>query len=65
VAEAGICVLVRQRLKRWLGDIGHVRSEVRAWCEQRNRLGTTSVDWRFTSPDARIKLRKLYPSIHP
>jgi len=31
-------------------------------CEERNRLGT-SVDWRFTTEDARIKLRKLYPSI--
>ena len=38
--------------------------ETRAWCEERNRLGA-SVDWRFTTDDARTKLRKLYPSIEP
>jgi hypothetical protein len=36
--------------------------EAGAWCEERNRLGT-SVDWRFTTEDARIRLRELYPSI--
>jgi hypothetical protein len=37
---------------------------VEAWAEERNRLGA-SVDWRFTTSDARTKLRKLYPSVDP
>ena len=36
--------------------------QVEAWQEERNQL-SASVDWRFTTEDARIKLRKLYPSI--
>jgi hypothetical protein len=36
--------------------------EAEVWCEERNRLGTR-FDWRFTTADGRIKLRKLYPSI--
>jgi hypothetical protein len=35
---------------------------VKAWATERNRSGTR-VNWRFTVEDARIKLRKLYPSI--
>jgi hypothetical protein len=35
---------------------------VAAWEAERNRLGA-SVDWRFTTADARIKLRSLYPSV--
>jgi hypothetical protein len=35
---------------------------VEAWQEERNR-GGFSVGWRFTTADARAKLRKLYPSI--
>ena len=55
-------VLVRQCLKRRLPDTQSLEREAGAWCEERNRLGTT-VDWRFSTEDARIKLRKLYPSI--
>jgi hypothetical protein len=36
--------------------------ETEAWETERNTNGAT-VDWRFTSADARIKLKKLYPSI--
>jgi len=35
---------------------------VKAWATERNR-SATRVNWRFTVEDARIKLRKLYPSI--
>jgi hypothetical protein len=35
---------------------------VRAWQDQRNRSATV-VDWRFSTEDARIKLKRLYPSI--
>jgi hypothetical protein len=39
-----------------------LQREVAAWEQQRNGAGTT-VDWRFTTDDARIKLKRLYPSI--
>jgi len=39
-----------------------VRAEVAVWQRHRNNLGT-SVNWQFTTPDGRIKLRWLYPSI--
>ena len=65
MAEIEISVLVRQCLgSRRIPDAGILRREARAWCEERNRLGA-SVDWRFTTADARTKLRKLYPSIEP
>lgn len=63
MAEIEISVLVRQCLgKRRLPDAQTLGREARAWCEERNRLGA-SVDWRFTTADARTKLRRLYPSI--
>src|SRR5919106_7073364 len=62
MVEIELSVLVRQCLKRRLPDTQSLEREAGAWCEERNRLGT-SVDWRFTTEDARIKLRKLYPSI--
>jgi hypothetical protein len=62
MVEIELSVLVRQCLKRRVPDMQTLEREAGAWCEERNRLGT-SVDWRFTTEDARIKLRKLYPSI--
>ena len=38
------------------------RREVEAWQERRNRE-SVRVDWRFTTADARVKLKSLYPSI--
>ena len=63
MAEIEISALVRQCLgkQRRLSDIETLRREVVAWQGERNRLGA-SVDWRFTTADARIKLRSLYPS---
>ena len=63
MVEVEISVLAKQCLRgRRLGSIEELRSEAEAWCWERNRL-SASVDWRFTTSDARIKLRKLYPSI--
>ncbi len=62
MAEIELSVLVRQCLKRRVPDTQTLEREAGAWCEERNRAGA-SVEWRFTTPDARIKLRKLYPSI--
>lgn len=61
MAEIEISVLVRQCLKRRLPDIETLQRETAAWTAERNRLGA-SVEWRFTTADARIKLRSLYPS---
>jgi hypothetical protein len=63
MVEIELSVLARQCLgKRRIPDAETLEREVEAWAKERNRLGT-SVDWRFTTPDARTKLRKLYPSI--
>jgi hypothetical protein len=59
--EIEISVLVRQCLRRRLPDIQTLEREAKAWCGERNRVGA-SVDWRFRTQDARIKLRSLYPS---
>ena len=62
MAEIEISALVRQCLKsRRLADEETLDREVKAWATQRNRLGT-SVEWRFTTEDARTKLRSLYPA---
>jgi len=62
MVEIELSVLVRQCLKRRVPDTETLGREVGAWCEERNRSGT-GVEWRFTTEGARIKLRKLYPSI--
>ncbi len=62
MAEIEISALVRQCLgKRRLADVETLGRETKAWERERNRLGS-SVDWRFTTEDARIKLRSLYPA---
>ena len=64
MVEIELSVLVRQCLKRRLPDVETLRREVSAWEALRNRLGA-GVGWRFTTADARIKLRSLYPSEKP
>lgn len=61
MVEIELSVLVRQCLGRRLPDVETLGRETKAWCGERNRLGS-SVDWRFTTSDARTKLRSLYPS---
>ena len=62
MAEIELGVLARQCLNRRIPDQGVLRREAGAWQQQRNR-DTIRVDWRFTTADARIKLKSLYPSI--
>jgi hypothetical protein len=63
MAEIEISLLVRQCLgKRGVPDAQTLRMQTRAWYEVRNHQ-QASVDWRFTTADARTKLRRLYPSI--
>lgn len=62
VAEMELSVLARQCLDRRIPDVATLTREVAAWQDQRNAAATT-VNWRFTTTDARIKLSKLYPTI--
>jgi transposase len=63
IAELELSVLSRQCLDRRIEDRESLEREVAAWVAERNALGGR-VDWRFTTEDARIKLKRLYPSIH-
>src|SRR5690606_19452724 len=63
IAECELSALSRQCLDRRIPGMDELRAEVRAWVERRNRSHTI-VDWRFTTADARIKLKKLYRSFH-
>lgn len=60
IAEIELSVLSRQCLDRRMGSLEEVQQEVAAWQQQRNQA-QVSVDWRFTTADARIKLKRLYP----
>ena len=62
LAEIELGVLARQCLDRRIPDREVLAQETGAWQERRNRDGIR-VDWRFTTQDARIKLKSLYPSI--
>ena len=62
MAEIELSHLSRQCLDRRLKDMVEVKKEVASWLERRNKEGHV-VDWRFTVEDARIKLKKLYPTI--
>lgn len=62
MAEIELGVLSRQCLKRRIADQKKLSTEVAAW-EARRNAADSKVDWRFTSEDARIKLKRLYPTI--
>jgi hypothetical protein len=61
MAELELSALQRQCLARRLGDRETVDREVVAWATARN-AATSTIDWRFTTNDARIKLKRLYPA---
>jgi hypothetical protein len=63
MAEIELSVLQRQCLDRRFGNRATIEQEVAAWVAARNETAT-SIDWRFTTADARIKLKRLYPVIH-
>ena len=63
MAEIELSVLSRQCLKRRIPDEFTLDREVRAWTLDRNSK-VVKVDWRFSTADARIKLKRLYPNIH-
>jgi hypothetical protein len=61
MAEIELSVLADQCLDRRLADRATLEREVTAWQTARNRI-RRRVDWRFTTSDARIKLKHLYPA---
>lgn len=60
IAEIELSVFSRQCLNRRISDLETLRSEAKAWQKHRNE-NAGRVDWRFTTQDARIKLKRLYP----
>jgi hypothetical protein len=62
IAEIELSVLARQCLDRRIPDADTLTTEVAAWEAGRNAHQTT-IEWRFTTADARIKLKHLYPSL--
>ena len=55
-------MLARQCLERRIADLPTLRREVACWEEEGN-AAVVRVDWQFTTADARVKLKKLYPTI--
>jgi hypothetical protein len=64
MAEIELSVLSRQCLQERMDNKENLREQVALWQERRNQA-QVKVNWRFTTADARIKLKRLYPSILP
>jgi len=62
IAEIELSVMGRQCLGQRIGDMDSLNAELKGWQEERN-AGEKSVDWQFTTEDARVHLRRLYPNI--
>ncbi len=61
VAEVELNVMIRQCLNRRIDCIETLRREVAAWQASRDRI-QAKVDWQFNTDDARVKLKRLYPT---
>ena len=61
VAEVELNVMIRQCLNRRMDSIDVLRTEVAAWQNRRDHL-KAKVNWQFTTDDARVKLKRLYPT---
>jgi len=62
MAEIEIGVMCRQSLKKPLPTIESFKAQVKAWTLNRN-IECGKINWQFTTSDARIKLKRLYPQI--
>lgn len=62
MAEIELSVLKGQCLDRRIADMATMQAEVAAWERDRNNR-TKKIDWQFTTSDARIKLKRLYPKL--
>ena len=61
IAEIELSVLTKQCLARHIPDRMTLEAEAKAWATSRN-AEQRGVDWHFTTKDARVKLKRLYPS---
>ena len=61
MAEVEIAVLSSQCLNRRIGNTETLEREINAWEQARNQQRAT-VEWQFSTADARVKLKRLYPS---
>jgi hypothetical protein len=64
MAETELSVLSRQCLDRRMADQELVKREVAAWEAKRNQT-QVRVNWQFTTADARVRLKRLYPKLEP
>lgn len=62
VAEIELSALKRQCLDRRIGDMSAMKREVSTWQAERNS-NAMAINWQFSTDDARIKLKNLYPKI--
>jgi len=62
IAECELSILTRQCLDRRIPDLATLQQVVKAWEQKRNGK-QKGVDWQFTTGEARIKLKRLYPQI--
>ena len=62
MAEIELNVLMGQCLKRRIDNMSTIREEVDAWQQDRNNK-KAKINWQFTTRDARIKLKRLYPTL--
>jgi hypothetical protein len=63
MAEIELHVLNGQCLNRHIATLDEIRDEAKAWEDHRNNKDA-KINWQFTNKDARIKLKRLYPSIY-
>ena len=63
MAEIEFHVLNGQCLNRHISTLAKIKEEVDAWQENRNNKNS-KINWQFENKDARIKLKRLYPSLH-
>jgi hypothetical protein len=62
MAEIELSILFRQCLDRRIPDQETLKKEIAAWQGKRDAIAQP-MEWRFTNEDARVKLKKLYPTI--
>ena len=61
IAEIELNVMIRQCLNRRIASFDVLRAEVAAWQAARDRV-QAKVDWQLTTDDARVRLKRLYPT---
>jgi hypothetical protein len=62
MAEIELNVLIKQCLDRRIDNVVEMQAEVNAWQNRRNNMNA-KINWQFTTNDARIKLKRLYPTL--